>query len=222
MTERFSEHLRQQLDPVWRAQHDHPFVRQIGAGTLPEAAFLTWLRQDYLFLLEYGRLFALAAARGPDLETIQWALAMAHGVLNNELLLHQSFAIEFGITQEELEAGVKLPTTRAYTNHLLRTASLASYLELAAALLPCVWCYAEIGQALAQQPRDDNRYSRWIEMYSSPLAIELARRGRRLLDKLAGQVSPAALALAEDAFALSSRYEWMFWEMCYKGERWPV
>ena len=31
-----------------------------------------------------------------------------------------------------------------------------------------------------------------------------------------------AVGLAEDAFGVSSRYEWMFWEMCWKGETWPV
>ncbi len=223
MSERFSEQLRRKLGPIWEAQHAHPFVRGIGDGTLDEARFQLWLRQDYLYLLEYARLFSLAAARAPDLETTRWMMAMAHGVLHSEMLLHQSFAVEFGITPEELESGSKLPTTQAYTDHLLRTGAQGSYLEVAAALLPCVWGYAEIGQRLAQQPGPaDNRYARWVEMYSGPLADDLARQGRRVLDELARQAGAAPQAAAEQAFALSSRYEWMFWEMCYKGERWPV
>jgi thiaminase/transcriptional activator TenA len=223
MSERFSEELRKRLDPVWQAQHDHPFVCGIGAGTLEEERFQVWLRQDYLFLLEYARFYCLAAARAPDLETTRWAMSMAHGVLHGELLLHHSFAVEFGLSAEDLEDGVKLPTTRACTNHLLRTAALGSYLELVAALLPRVWLSAEIGQRLARQPAPaENRYARWVEMYSGPVAEDLARRGRRLLDHLARQAGPAVLASAEEGFALSSRYQWLFWEMCYKGERWPV
>jgi thiaminase/transcriptional activator TenA len=223
MSERFSEQLRKKLDPVWQAQHDHPFVRGIGAGTLEAERFELWLRQDYLFLLEYARLFALAASRATDLDTTLWAMGMANGILQGELLLHQSFAVEFGITPEELEKGAMLPTTRAYTNHLLRTAALGSYLDLVAAMLPCVWAAAEIGQRLAKDPSPNyNRYASWVEVFSGPTADDLARRCRRLLDRLAAQAGPAALATAEEAFALSSRYEWMFWEMCYKGERWPV
>jgi thiaminase/transcriptional activator TenA len=223
MSERFSEQLRHKLDGVWQALHDHPFVRGVGAGTLEEARFQVWLRQDYLLLLEYARFYCLAAARAPDLETTRWGMSMAQGVLHGELLLHHSFAVEFGIAAEDLEAGGKLPTTLAYTNHLLRTAALGSYLDLVAALLPCVWVCAEVGQRLARQPAaGDNRYLSWVEMYSGPVVDDLARRGRRLLDHLARQATPAALATAEDAFALSCRYHWLFWEMCYQGERWPV
>jgi thiaminase/transcriptional activator TenA len=223
MSERFSEQLRQKLDAVWEAQHAHPFVRALGEGTLDETRFQLWLRQNFLFLLEYARLFSLAAARAPDLDTTRWMMSMSSGILHGELLLHQSFAVELGIAPEEFEAGTRLPTTQAYTDHLLRTAALGLYTELVAALLPCVWGYAEIGQRLAGQQGDrDNRYARWIEMFSGPLADDLARHGRRILDQLARHAAPGVLGAAERAFALSSRYEWMFWEMCYKGERWPV
>ena len=50
------------------AQHEHPFVRGIGDGTLPEAALPRYVRQDYLFLIDYGRLLALGAARAPRLD----------------------------------------------------------------------------------------------------------------------------------------------------------
>lgn len=222
MTERFSDQLRTKADPIWQAQLEHPFVRGLGDGTLDPANFQRWLRQDYLFLLDYARQFALAAARGLDLETMKWMMAMAHGVLNNELLFHQSCAIELGIAEKELAAGVKLPTTRAYTDHLLRTAAVGTYLELTAALLPCVWGYAEIGKRLESSAPAVSRYRRWIEVYSGPAAQDLARNARRLLDSLAKQVSPASLAAAEDSFLVSSRYQWMFWQMCHAGERWPI
>ena len=70
MSERFSDHLRQAADPIWSAQHAHPFIRGIGDGTLEEDRFAYRVRQDYRFLIEYCRLFALAAARSPDLATL--------------------------------------------------------------------------------------------------------------------------------------------------------
>jgi thiaminase/transcriptional activator TenA len=66
MAERFTEHLRQEAAGLWEAQHQHPFVRGIGDGTLGLERFKFWLRQDYVFLIEYARLLALAAARSPD------------------------------------------------------------------------------------------------------------------------------------------------------------
>jgi thiaminase/transcriptional activator TenA len=153
---------------------------------------------------------------------MKWMVAMAHGVLHNEMLLHEAYAIEFGLGRDELATSVKLPTTRAYTDHLLRTASLGSVLELVAALLPCLWTHSEIGQRLAKESSGDNRYARWIDLYSGPVAESRARQGRELLDRLADGAGAEPLAAAEDAFAASSRYEWMFLEMCDKGECWRV
>ncbi len=59
----FTERLRQQVDSIWEAQHQHPFVRGIGNGTLDIEKFKVWVRQDYLFLIDYGCLLALAVAR---------------------------------------------------------------------------------------------------------------------------------------------------------------
>jgi thiaminase/transcriptional activator TenA len=223
MSGRFSEQVRTRCEAVWEAQHQHPFVRGLGDGSLDQPRFIVWLQQDYLFLIEYARLFALAAARAPDVETMKWMIGMAHGVLHNEMLLHLAYAIEFGLSRQELEAAVKLPTTRAYTDHLLRSAGMGAYVELVAALLPCVWGYAEIAQRLVRQtPPPNRRFGRWIDLFSGPLADKLVRAGRDLLDRLASSSGPRALALAEDAFAVSSRYEWMFWEMCWQGQNWPV
>jgi thiaminase/transcriptional activator TenA len=222
MATSFSDTLRQKLDPVWQELHRHPFVRALADGGLEPARFQVWLRQNYLFLIGYARLFAHAASRA-DRETMRWMVGMAHGVLHQEMLLHEAYSIEFGLSREELPAGVKLPTTRAYTDHLLRIGSLGSMVELVAALLPCLWSHAELGQQVAARTNvNDNRYSRWIGMYSGPVAAKNARQGRALLDRLGQGASPEALAAAEDAFAVSSRYEWMFLEMCDKGEGWPV
>src|SRR5262249_14524520 len=149
-------------------QHQHPFVKGLGDGTLEPGRFQVWLRQHFLCRIEYARLFAVAAARTAELETMKWMVAMAHGILHQEMYLHQAYAIEFGIPPEDLAGGVRLPTTRAYTDHLLRTATLGSYLELIAAMLPGAWAYSEIAQRLAGPERRpvDGSYSRWVQVYS--------------------------------------------------------
>jgi thiaminase/transcriptional activator TenA len=151
---------------------------------------------------------------------MRWMIATAHGMLQNEMLLHLAYGFELGIGQEDLARGVPLPTTQAYTNHLLRTASLGAYVELAAATLPCLWSRVEIAQRLARQ--SGRRFGRWIDQYSGPLAADRARQARDLLDRLSAAVGARAQSAAEEAFTVSSRYEWMFWEMCWQGESWPV
>ena len=59
----------------WAAYVDHDFVRQLGAGTLPEPAFRTYLVQDYLFLIQFARAYALATYKSRTLADMRAAQA---------------------------------------------------------------------------------------------------------------------------------------------------
>ena len=223
MTERFTERLRRSAAPIWDAQFRHPFVQGIGQGTLDLEKFKFWLRQDYVFLIEYARLFALAAARSPDLNTMIRFATLLKETVETEMNLHRQYAAEFGINLQDLERETPSPTTRAYTDYLLRVASTGDFAELAAALLPCMWAFSEIGQRLAAQPKpSDERYAKWIAMYSSSEFAELAEWCRDLVDCLAVGLPERDLLRLEAEFLTSSRYEWLFWEMAWKMETWPV
>jgi thiaminase (transcriptional activator TenA) len=223
MAERFTDHLRRVADPIWEAQHAHPFVCGIGNGTLDLEKFAFWVRQDYLFLIEYSRLFALGAARAPDLETMGRFAYLLQTTLKTEMDLHRGYAGQFGITLDDLERETPAPTTRGYTDFLLRTATLGDFAELAAALLPCMWGFSEVGQRLARGGRpDDPRYVAWIDMYADPEFVALAEWCRELVDRLAEAAPSETRRKMEDAFLTSSRYELQFWEATYKMESWPV
>ena len=95
----------------------------IGDGTRRPRAVSLWVRQDYRFLLEYGRLLALGAARAPDLETMRRLADLCQATVRDEMDLHRSYAREFDISEEELEAEPMAPTTQGYTDFLVRTAA---------------------------------------------------------------------------------------------------
>jgi thiaminase/transcriptional activator TenA len=223
VTERFSDRLRAAADPIWRAQHDHPFVRGIGDGTVDFDQFRFWLRQDYLFLIDYARLFALAAARAPDLAAMTRFATLCQETLQTEMSLHRAFAARFAITPADLEAEQKAPATQAYTDFLLRTAALGDYAELVAALLPCMWGFSEIGTRLMQRGTPSQPLcAEWIATYSSPEFAELAGWCRQLLDEAADGLPEKQLRRLQDAFVTSSRHELAFWEMAYRQTDWPV
>jgi thiaminase/transcriptional activator TenA len=210
----FSADLRRAAEPIWRAQHEHPFVRGVGDGTQPLAGFERYVRQDYVFLVEYARLLALGAARAPDLATMRRFAQLAQAILVDEMDLHRAYAREFGITEAELEAEVPAPETRAYTGFLLRTAALGDFAELAAALLPCMWGYAEIGARLAEGPRPaDARYAAWIDTYAAPEFAELAAWCRGLVDRLAAEAGEAGRERMRRAFLVCSEHELAFWDV---------
>jgi thiaminase/transcriptional activator TenA len=99
----FSDRLLEIGNDVWTAQFEHPFVRELAAGTLDQAAFRHWVEQDYRYLLDYARLFALAGVKADDESTMTHLLGVAHQVLDEEMDLHRSFAAEFGIDEADLE-----------------------------------------------------------------------------------------------------------------------
>ena len=180
----FSDELRQRAASTWDKEKAHPFVTGIGDGTLPPDNFRYYMRQDYVFLIEFCRAISLAVAKARTLEDMGWFAQMIHETLNMEMALHVSFCADFDITEEELLATKPSPTTWAYTRHMINTAHQGTVGETAAVILPCSWGYAEIGQALYAQgtPKDQPLYTRWIETYNSQEFADIADWLRGFVD----------------------------------------
>jgi thiaminase/transcriptional activator TenA len=211
----FADELRHAADPIWAAQHRHPFVRGIGQGNLDPSKFRHYVRQDYLFLIDYARVLALGCARAPALSDMTRYAQMADAVLGSEMDLHRRYAADWGISLAELEATAPTATTRAYTDFLLRIATLSDRAELAAALLPCIWGYHELAGRLVERRPDNELYARWIDMYAGAEFGELTSWCQTLTNAAAESCDHQRMT---EAFLLSSRYELAFWEASWREE----
>ncbi len=220
----FVAEMRRQAAPIWEAEQAHPFVRGIGDGSLDVECFKYYVAQDYVYLVEFVRVLALAAAKATDLESMEQFTNLQHATLTIEMALHRGYCERFGISAAQLEATRPSPTTHAYTRHLLAIAYSGTVAEIEAALLPCQWGYAEIGAALAAagEPAGAPLYAEWIRMYASPEYQTLAGGMCGLLDRLADRAGADERARMQEHFITSSRYEWMFWEAALRMEQWPV
>jgi len=212
----FTDELRAAAADLWEAQHRHPFVTGLGDGTLDREAFRTWVRQDWLFLVDYGRVLALATARAPDLATMRRFAELTQETLGTEMDLHRGLCADLGIDAAALEAERAAPATRAYTDFLLRTGAHGDFAELVAALLPCMWGFSEVGQRLADRGRpDDALYAAWIDTYAAPEFAALAAWCRELTDRVAAGAGPDARAAMTRAFVTSSEHELAFWSAAF-------
>ncbi len=219
----FTDQLYRAAKPIWDAQLQHPFVAGIGDGTLDPEVFKRWVLQDYRYLKEFARVFAWAVAKAEGLDSMGWYAAVLNLTLNTEMELHRGYAARFGLTPEDLEAVEMWPTTRAYTDFLVRTAADGDMADLVAALLPCAWGYVHVARQLARgAPPRDQRYADWIAQYASDEFAEAAEWLKAEMNRLAANASPEKRARLTELFVVSSRYEWVFWEMCWTGESWPV
>ncbi|MED4012670.1 thiaminase II [Priestia aryabhattai] len=220
---KFSERLYEKLQPIWRQNHNHPFVQGMGDGTLEKEKFRFYMIQDYLYLIDYAKLFAIGAMKATDLQTMGKFAALLDSTLNEEMSLHREYAKKFEISEKELEKAQPSPTTLAYTHYMLHVGQSGTLAELVAALLPCMWSYWEIGKELSEKPGANNEFYReWIEMYSSEEFGELATWCIDLFDSLTEDKSEVELEKLEEIFLNTTRFEYMFWDMAYNEAMWPI
>jgi len=214
----FSEQLRNEAEPIWRRIFEHPFLKEIKDGTLPEETFRYYLVQDYLYLEGFGRTVALALAKAPDSQTFK---ELAHRVMTPvERPLHQKLFQKAGISDDEAEKGIRSPANTAYVDHMLQTASLRGLGPTAAALLPCPWTYHLLKDEVGQS--EHPLYGQWTSFYVEGLLEGSVEAWRGFVDQMAADASPAELEAMRQSFLTSSRYEYMFWDAAYNRQQWPV
>ncbi len=222
-SEQFTDELRGVAAHIWEADLKHPFVRGIADGSLPTEKFKFYLIQDYLFLLDYSRVFAHGVIKAHDEPTMAMFSQLLNETLNTEMDLHRGYCEKFGISAAEMEAASMAPTTHAYTRHLLNVAEIGTLAELIAGVLPCQWGYAEIGTTLAKAGGSpEPLYQEWIDMYASAEFLSLGASLRGLLNNLTQEYSVVQKTRIKDYFFTSSRYEYLFWEMAYTQETWKI
>ncbi|MFC4798734.1 thiaminase II [Neobacillus sp. GCM10023253] len=222
---KFSDRLFEKVKGIWEKTHEHPFVVGLGRGDLPVESFIRYMKQDYVFLIDYSKLFAFGTVKARDVETMAAFAKLLDETLHGEMDLHREYAKRFGITEQDLEGTEPTPINLAYTRYMLNVAQNGSLEELISSLLPCMWSYWEIGKMLAenyQNSSDHLLYGDWVKMYSSDEFGSLALWLIDLLDKLTEGKPERELAVLEEHFLTTSRFEYMFWDMVYEGGDWPV
>lgn len=212
--------LKHAASDAWHSYTDHQFVRQLGDGTLPEQSFRTYLVQDYLFLIQFSRAWALAAYKSRTIPDIRAAQAGLSGILD-ETELHVRLCERWGLSPEHLHTVPEHQATVAYTRFVLDCGAAGDLLDLHVALAPCVIGYAEIGMTLVERhgPIGSNHpYREWIAEYSGDAFQNLAKGARKLLDDLAERsMTNRRFDELTKLFAQASRLEADFWQMGLDG-----
>ena len=210
------------IEPIYAAILAHPFLRGLTDGSLPPETFRFYAVQDALYLRDFARGLSLAAARAPREEWIIMLDEHAAGALTVERTLHESFFADWGLSPEAVAATPLAPTNLAYTTYLLAVAYGRPFHEAIAALLPCYWIYWEVGKTLERAGSRDPLYARWIGTYASEEFGAVVRAVLTCTDTLAAGLGDDDRAAMRRHFVTTSRYEWMFWDMGWRRETWPV
>lgn len=208
------ERLKADCADEWRAYTEHAFVRGMADGSLPEPAFQHYLKQDYLFLIQFARAYALAIYKSADLPAMRDNLEGLKAILDVEMDLHVRLCGDWGISPEQLEKLPEANATVAYTRFVLDAGNRGDLLDLKVALAPCMIGYGEIGAALEADATPDNPYSVWINEYAGEGYQELTRDTIAHLDEQAAtSFAEPRYAQLRELFRTATRLEADFWQM---------
>ncbi|WP_422933379.1 bifunctional hydroxymethylpyrimidine kinase/phosphomethylpyrimidine kinase [Sinomonas sp. P47F7] len=196
-----------------------PFVAQLDAGSLPERQFAYYLAQDAQYLNGFSRALARASALAPTEEEQTFWANSAQVCLVVEAELHRTWLSQHAPAPGQ--AARQGPVTKAYLDHLLATSAQGSYAVLAAAVLPCYWIYAVVGDELhrrhaarvaSEGGAAEHPYGAWIETYADEAFAESTRRAIRYADRAGRHASPSEREAMMVAFEQSTVYERDFFD----------
>ncbi|WP_022941230.1 thiaminase II [Psychromonas hadalis] len=201
----------------WDAYTKHAFVRQLAKGTLAQPCFLHYLKQDFLFLKQYARAYALAIYKARTIADMRKALPSVHALLDTEIGHHISYCAKWGLSEADLEAEDEDFGTVAYTRYVLDAGMQGDIVDLYAALAPCSLGYAEIGRNLchdAKTNRANNPFESWIALYGGNEFQQSVQQTTEHIDALLADIDKDSRRGQEliTVFRTATRMEIAFWQ----------
>lgn len=211
------ERLLNAAAEIWESYNEHPFVKGIQDGTLDKEKFRFYIIQDYLYLEDYAKTFAVGVAKAKSIE-IAKLFSKYIDVMNGELNVHSGYMGKFGVTQEEVDATPRSLDNLSYTSYMLRVAYEEGEAEILAAILSCAYSYEVIAKKIIQNNPasvNDSFYGPWIQGYASEEYAEENVVLLETLNRLTENYTQSQLQHLTDIFVACSRYELNFWEMSW-------
>lgn len=202
---------------IWKAYNQHPFVLGIQNGTLDRAKFRYYMIQDYLYLEDYAKTFAVGVAKAKSLSLAN-LFAKYIAVMNGELNVHQGYLAKLGVSQEEIDSTPRSLDSLSYTSYMLRVAYEEGEAEILAAILSCAYSYEVIAENMVKNnpaSLEDPFYGDWIKGYISDDYREENKILLKELDHITENYSEKQIEHLVHIFTVCSRYELAFWEMSW-------
>ncbi|WP_087065019.1 thiaminase II [Intestinibacillus massiliensis] len=216
-----TERLLDAARGVWEGYHAHPFVRGIADGSLDVEKFRFYLVQDYLYLFDYARVFAMGVVKAREPAVMRAFASYVHQILDGEMDIHKAYMERLGISRDEAERARPALANLSYTAYMRAVAEEEGPAEIAAAILSCALSYEEIAKRIVESnpaAAEHAFYGEWVRGYAAEGYAEANRKLVTLVEQLTAGYTEAQLRRLSDIFVACSRYEGMFWDMAWKME----
>ena len=206
-------------ETLWNAYLEHPFVRGLADGSLDREKFRYYMVQDYIYLIDYARVFALGVIKARDMETMRLFAGYVSQILDGEMDIHKGYMKRLGIALRDAEAAKPALHNLSYTAYMLRIAYDEGPAEIAAAILSCALSYEHIALRMLEQNPDADKhpfYGEWVRGYANEEYHKANLELIELTERLTQGCSEAQLRHLEEIFRNCSQYEMLFWDMAWE------
>ncbi|MGL4571106.1 MAG: thiaminase II [Clostridium sp.] len=216
---KFTDYLFEESREIFDEYLEHPFLKEIGEGTLDKEKFKEYLIQDYLYLKEYAKVFCVGVIKAESMDEMRFFYNSIKGTMEDETAVHIKYLEGFNVSTEKAEnSKIKLINT-SYTSYMLGQALTGDIYDIIAAVLPCTWSYSYIGKKLLGKYKnklENNFYKEWIEMYACEEYDEFTELWINYTNEKCKDLSKEKKEKLKDIFIKSSVYEMQFWDMAYE------
>ena len=151
---------------LWDSATRHPFIEELGDGSLPAEKFRRYFIQDYVFVNDLSKTLGIAEAKAPEISRARPMAEFQSALMGAEDALFLRAFKELGINECEWRSATRLPTTVAFGDFLVRTAYERGFVQVCAAFAVTEGVYMDWGQRLADSGLnpDNHFYWEWIEL----------------------------------------------------------
>ena len=219
------DQLRKNSGRIWTDATFHPFISELGDGSLPESKFNRYFIQDYVFVNQLAKVAGLAVAKAPDLGAARPFGDFLSVLLGAEDSLFLRAFDVMNVPERDFRSASPLPTTDAFSNYLVGLSSAGTFEEICCAMYVVEGVYLDWADRLDNEnvrPGESGHplggiYQEWVDIHTDASLGPFVRF-------LASQLNASSELQAERLqviFNQVARYEFAFWEMAYSGEDWP-
>jgi len=204
---------------LWEKTVTHPFVLEMGEGTLPEQKFITYFAQDYVFIKDLVTMTALGISKAPSMEAASILSDFLAGIIDPENDLFVRTFKQLGVNEDEYSAVSASPATQAFGDFIVRVGLEGSFEDVATILYVTEGTYLDWGTRLLQNPKklDNDVYQEWINLHGPNVLGDFVD----WLDRYLAEIDLSKVIVrTEYLFLTALRYEYMFWQAAYKGQQW--
>lgn len=215
-----TEKLLKATEDIWNSYYTHPFVLGIQDGSLPQEKFAYYMVQDYYYLLQYVKVFAVGVLKAKDEETMAYFAGVQDYILNGEMEIHRGYMEKLGINKEKL---AKIPSeldNHSYTSYMIEVGMNGSIRDVLVAVFACAVSYEYIAREIVKQGGDVNHpfYGEWISSYSSEEYHQNNLSLIAMVENACEGITEQDYQNLEEIMVNCSKYEYLFWDFSYNYE----